>query len=204
MVMNLLDSLIEALQVLPGIGPRSARRIAFYLLQHNRSGAKHLSAAIDAALLHIGQCEYCHSLSETKICLVCNDLERDAKQLCVVESVADLRMMEQTRAYHGLYFVLKGPLSPLDGLGPREIDLDGLLARVAKTVHDTAVEEVILATNFTAEGEATAFVISEKLHHLYQHNVRVTRLARGVPAGGELEYVDPGTVAHALLDRRLI
>ncbi len=190
-----LDALIDALRQLPGVGPKSASRMAYQLLEHDREAARRLARALDAALGAVRRCSRCNTLSESDVCSICADPRRDARQLCVVESPADLGAIEQTLTYRGLYFVLMGRISPLDGMGPSEIGLDRLIARAL----EAGVEEVILATNFTNEGEATAHVIAETLR---PRGVRVTRLARGVPAGAELEYVDLGTIARALVDRR--
>jgi recombination protein RecR len=190
-----LDRLIEALRVLPGVGPRSAQRMAYHLLQHDRHGAEVLGAALVEALQSVRHCSRCNNFTEDEVCSLCRSSRRDASLLCVVETPADLAMVEQTLSYSGLYFVLMGRLSPLDGVGPRDIGLDRLLARAA----DGVVQEVILATNFTNEGEATAHYIAEMLR---ARGVRPTRIARGVPLGGELEYVDVGTISQALLDRR--
>jgi recombination protein RecR len=169
--------------------------MAFHLLQHDRAGAALLSRALDEAVAHIGHCARCHTFSETACCPVCADEGRDARLLCVVETPADQAAMERTGSYRGHYFVLMGRLSPLDGQGTESIGAQGLLERAA----DGVVEEVILATGFTAEGELTAHALGEALRH---RGLKVTRLSRGVPAGSELEYVDLGTIAHALADRR--
>ena len=190
-----LDELIEALRRLPGVGQKSAQRMAFHLLQHDRGGADAIARALDTAMTRIGHCERCHTFTEQPVCATCLDPTRDPRQLCVVESPADQAAVERTGSYRGLYFVLMGRLSPLDGVGVREIGLPQLLERVG----DGQVQEVIVATNFTAEGEATAHVVGEALK---ARGLRVTRLARGVPIGSELEYVDLGTIAHALVDRR--
>jgi recombination protein RecR len=190
-----LQALIEALRRLPGVGVKSAQRMAFHLLQHDRDGALRLAGALQGAVQRIGHCERCHTFSETPVCATCLDASRDARQLCVVETPADQAALERTASYRGLYFVLMGRISPLDGVGTREIGAQRLLERAG----DGTVEEVILALNFTAEGEATAHVLAEALR---ARAVRVTRLARGVPAGSELEYVDLSTIAHALVDRR--
>jgi recombination protein RecR len=190
-----LERLIEALRVLPGVGPRSAQRMAYYLLQHDRAGAEGLGAALGEALRSVRHCTRCNNFTEEEICSLCSSPRRDGSLLCVVETPADLAMVEQTLSYSGMYFVLMGRLSPLDGVGPRDIGLDRLLARAA----DGVVQEVILATNFTNEGEATAHYIAEMLR---ARGLRPTRIARGVPLGGELEYVDVGTISQALLDRR--
>lgn len=190
-----LEQLTDALRRLPGVGPKSAQRIAFHLLQHDRDGALRLGQALCAATEKIRHCAKCNTFTEDEICLTCADTERDASLLCVAETPADQLMIEQTLTYKGLYFVLMGSLSPLDGIGPKEIHLEKLIARAT----DGIVTEVVLATNFTNEGEATAHVISEMLK---ARGLKVSRLARGVPVGAELEYVDPGTIARAMLDRR--
>ena len=193
--LNSLDVLIHALRRLPGVGVKSASRMAFHLLQHDRSGAMELSRALQNAAESVRHCERCHTFTHDDICVACLDPRRDASKLCVVETPADQSAIERTGAYKGLYFVLMGKLSPLDGIGPKDIGLKKLFDRAC----DGIVQEVILATNFTAEGEATAHVISEGLK---ARGLRLTRLARGVPVGSELEYVDLGTIAHALVDRR--
>lgn len=190
-----LERLVQALRVLPGVGPRSAQRMAFHLLQHDRAGAAELAHALAEALASVRRCTKCNNFSEEELCVLCRSPRRDRTLLCVVETPADLAMVEQTLSYSGMYFVLMGRLSPLDGVGPRDIGLDRLLARAA----DGEVQEVILATNFTNEGEATAHYIAEMLR---ARNVKASRIARGVPLGGELEYVDAGTISQALLDRR--
>ena len=190
-----LESLIEALRCLPGIGPKSAQRMAYYLMQRDRPGARRLADSLQNALAAIRHCQRCDTFTEAEICERCASHRRDAALLCVVETPVDMNMMEQTHAYSGLYYVLMGRVSPLDGIGPRELQLDLLLARAC----DGVVQEVILATNYTNEGEATAHYLSEMLRN---RNIRVTRIARGVPVGGELEYVDAGTLAQALRERR--
>ena len=190
-----LERLIQALRVLPGVGPRSAQRMAFHLLQHERAGADELARALGEALAAVRRCTKCNNFSEQEVCALCSSPRRDPSLLCVVETPADLAMVEQTLSYSGMYFVLMGRLSPLDGIGPRDIGLDRLLARAAQG----EVQEVILATNFTNEGEATAHYIAEMLR---ARGVKASRIARGVPLGGELEYVDAGTISQALLDRR--
>ena len=190
-----LDRLIESLRVLPGVGPRSAQRMAYYLMQHDRAGAEALAQSLAEALRSVRHCSRCNSFTEEELCVLCRSPRRDTALLCVVETPADLAMVEQTLSFSGMYFVLMGRISPLDGIGPRDIGLDRLLARAT----DGVVQEVILATNFTNEGEATAHYIAEMLR---ARGVRATRIARGVPLGGELEYVDVGTISQALLDRR--
>lgn len=190
-----LAELMEALRCLPGVGPKAAQRTAYHLLQYDRPGAQRLASALGRALQTIRRCARCNSFTEAELCAFCASPKRDASLLCVVETPADLLMMEQTRAYGGLYFVLMGRLSPLDGIGPREIGLDVL----QKRAEDGTVKEVIVATNFTNEGEATAHYIGEMLNG---RGIRVSRIARGIPVGGELEYVDTGTLAQALFERR--
>lgn len=190
-----LEALIEALRCLPGIGPKSAQRMAYYLMQRDRPGAQHLADALHRALGALRHCQRCNTFTETEICDRCSSPKRDASVLCVVETPVDMNMMEQTQAYSGLYYVLMGRVSPLDGIGPRELQLEHLLARAC----DGVVQEVILATNFTNEGEVTAHYLSEMLK---SRDIRVSRIARGVPVGGELEYVDPGTLAQAVRERK--
>ncbi len=195
-----LDMLVQALKRLPGVGIKSAQRMAFHLLQHDRAGALQLARALQHATESVRHCVLCHTFTEDDICVTCADPRRDRRLLCVVETPADQAALERTGAYKGLFFVLMGKLSPLDGVGPREIGLQKLFDRVdASTDGEREVREVILATNFTAEGETTAYLISQGLK---SRGIAVTRLARGVPVGSELEYVDLGTIAHALVDRR--
>jgi recombination protein RecR len=190
-----LNALVEALRRLPGVGAKSASRMAFHLLCHDREGAQRIARALQDACVHVRHCERCNTLSDAPVCGNCADERRDRSKLCVVETPADQAALERTQAYNGLYFVLMGRLSPLDGIGPRDIGLAQLLDRTG----DGSVRELILATNFTAEGEATAHVIAQALKG---RPLSVTRLARGVPIGSELEYVDLGTIAHALASRR--
>jgi recombination protein RecR len=190
-----LDALVDALRRLPGVGVKSAQRMAFHLLQHDREGAQRIAASLQSAIANVRHCERCHTFTEAPVCAICLDGTRDVRQLCVVESPADQAALERTGSYRGLYFVLMGRVSPLDGVGVGDIGARELLERAA----DGRTEEVIIATNFTAEGEATAHVLTEALR---ARGLRVTRLARGVPIGSELEYVDLGTIAHALSDRR--
>jgi recombination protein RecR len=190
-----LEELIASLRCLPGVGPKSAQRMAYHLLQRDKPGAQRLAGALALALERIRHCERCNSFAEEAVCALCRSPRRDAGLLCVVETPADLLMMEQAQCYEGLYFVLMGALSPLDGIGPREIHLDRLLKRAS----DGVVREAILATNFTVEGQATAHYIGELLRG---KGVKVTRIARGLPVGGELEHVDSGTLAQAVLERR--
>jgi recombination protein RecR len=190
-----LQALMDALRALPGVGPKSAQRMAYHLLERDRDGASRLAQALGVALERVQHCGRCNTFSETPLCEVCESPRRDRTLLCVVETPADQLMVEQTQAYAGLYYVLLGRLSPLDGIGPRELHLDRLAARAT----DGSVREVILATNFTAEGEATAHYIGEMLK---SRGLATSRIARGVPVGGELEYVDSGTLAQALIERR--
>jgi len=192
-----LAALIDALRCLPGVGPKSAQRMAFHLLQRDHDGALRLADAMRAAIERTRHCAMCNTFTELDICEICVHPKRDKSLLCVVESPSDLLMMEQTQTYRGLYFVLMGKLSPLDGIGPRDIHLD----RLQRRVRDGLVKEVILATNFTVEGEATSHYISEMF---MEDGIRVSRIARGLPVGGELEYVDSNTLAQALLDRRSV
>lgn len=202
-----LESLTQALRKLPGVGAKSAARMAFHLLQHDQSAALQIAHALEHAVRNIKHCSLCNTLTELDICNTCSSPQRERSQLCVVETPADQAALERTRAYKGLYFVLMGKLSPLDGIGPHDIGLQKLFDRVVPkdasgqplSPESREVQEVILATNFTAEGEATAHVIAQALK---RRGVQVTRLARGVPVGSELEYVDLGTIAHALVDRR--
>lgn len=193
-----LGALVRALQCLPGVGVKSASRMAFHLMQHDRSGALQLAQALVDAHQRLQHCTRCHTFSEAEVCDTCLDATRDRGLLCVVEAPADQAAMERTGAYRGLYYVLMGRLSPLDGIGPKDIGLQQLLDRVQGPADDP-VRELILATSFTAEGETTAHAIAQVVRSL---PVKVTRLARGVPIGSELEYVDLGTIAHALADRR--
>ncbi|AWI79840.1 recombination protein RecR [Parazoarcus communis] len=190
-----LDELIDALRCLPGVGPKSAQRMAYHLLQRDQRGAGRLARAMGHALEVLRHCDRCNTFTEEAVCQRCASPRRDASLLCVVEMPADLAMIEQTQSYNGLYYVLMGRLSPLDGVGPRELKLDKLLARAG----DGSVREVILATNFTNEGEATAHTLATLLG---ARGLSVSRLSRGVPVGGELEHTDIGTIAQALVERR--
>jgi len=192
-----LEALIEALRCLPGVGPKSAQRMAYHLLQRDRKGALRLAEGLQHALQAIRHCQRCNTFTEADICERCRSPRRDASLLCVVETPVDMNMMEQTHAYQGLYYVLMGRISPLDGIGPRELGLEKLLARC----RDGAVREVILATNYTNEGEATAHYITAMLA---PQGINVTRIARGVPVGGELDWLDDGTLATALKARRAL
>jgi recombination protein RecR len=191
----LLLQLIEALRCLPGVGPKSAQRMAFHLLERNRKGASTLSAALEQAVEYIGHCTQCRTLSETDICHYCSDPQRKDELLCVVETPADVMAISQATDFKGRYFVLMGHLSPLDGIGPAELGMDLLEQRLQKG----DIEEIILATNPTVEGETTAHYISEMAA---EYGVEATRLAHGIPLGGELEYIDGGTLAHAFSGRR--
>ena len=188
---------MEALRCLPGVGPKSALRMAYHLLQRDRKGANGLAIALDSALQVVGHCQLCNTFSEQPVCPLCSSGKRDGTLLCVVEMPTDLMMLEQTHAFDGMYFVLMGRLSPLDGVGPKEIHLDKLLKRA----QDGVVQEVILATNYTVEGEATAHYVSELLR---ARGLKVTRIARGLPMGGEIEHVDSGTLAQAMMERRSV
>ena len=194
-----LSRMVQALKALPGVGPKSAQRMAFHLLQHDRNGAAVLGQSLLDAVNNIHHCTLCNTFSELEVCTTCADERRDPSILCVVETPAGQLMVEQTLTYRGLYFVLMGRLSPLDGLGPNEIHLDRLIERVEKSKEP--VKEVVLATNFTSEGEATAHYIGEIMK---ARGIKVSRIARGVPVGGELEYVDASTLARAMMDRRSV
>ncbi|CAE6709957.1 recombination mediator RecR [Candidatus Nitrotoga fabula] len=191
-----LEEMMAALRCLPGVGPKSAQRMAYHLLQRDKSGALRLAQALARAVERIHHCVKCNNYAEEEICSLCRSLKRDAGLLCVVEMPADLLMMEQAQCYRGMYFVLMGRLSPLDGVGPRDLPLDRLLRRAQENIG-----EVILATNFTVEGDATAHYISTLLA---AQGIKVSRIARGLPVGGELEYVDSGTLAQAVLERRVV
>ena len=190
-----LEGLIDALRRLPGVGVKSAQRLAFHLLQHDREGARRLARALDEAVERMRHCQRCHTFTGSAVCATCLNPNRDTRLLCVVETPADQAALERSGGYKGLYFVLMGRLSPLNGVGTGDIGAAELLQRAG----DGIVHEVILATSFTAEGEVTAHALSQALR---ARGLKVTRLARGVPAGSELEYVDLSTIAHALVDRR--
>ncbi len=190
----LLDQLIDALRVLPGVGHKSAQRMAYHVLERGREGGARLATALAEAVEKIGHCERCRDFSETPVCPTCANVSRDAHTLCVVESPADRLAIEQATGYRGFYFVLQGRLSPLDGIGPRELGLDSLSTRLA----EGEVRELIIATNPTVEGEATAHYLAQIAR---QHDVRPSRPAHGLPLGGELEYVDRGTLSHAFGSR---
>jgi len=191
----LINKLIEDLRCLPGVGPKSAQRMAFQLLEHNRDAARQLAHTLLEATEHIGHCQSCRTLTEETICQICSSAKRDRRKLCIVETPADVNAIEQATEYDGLYFVLMGHLSPLDGIGPKQIGLDVLEQRIK----DPGIDELILATNPTVEGEATAHYISEIAK---ASGLKTTRIAHGVPVGGELEYIDGGTLSHAFSGRR--
>lgn len=190
-----LRDLIDAFKRLPGVGERTARRMAYHLLQHDVVGAQDLSRALDHAAQHLLHCQRCNSFSETETCITCSSPQRNAKLLCIVETPADQNMVEASHSYNGLYYVLMGRLAPLEGVGPKDLQFQ----RIAKRALESPVEEVILATNYTAEGETTAYHLAELLR---SQGVKLSRLARGVPAGSELEYVDASTIAWALMERK--
>jgi len=193
----LVSQLIEALRCLPGVGPKSAQRMALQLLDRERDRAMHLAETLKTAVAQVGRCKTCRTLSEQDHCSICSNHKRDVTQLCIVETPVDLLAIEQSGTYQGLYFVLMGRLSPLDGIGPAELQLDQLEARF----QSPEIVEIILATNPTVEGEATAHYISDLAR---KHQKSVSRIAYGVPFGGELEYVDGGTLAHAFQTRQII
>jgi recombination protein RecR len=192
-----LARLIESLRCLPGVGPKSAQRMAFHILERDRDGARELATALGAAIVGIGHCRRCRMLTEGELCPICASSQRDSSVLCVVESPADVIAVEQSGGFRGRYFVLMGHLSPLDGIGPDQLGLGELEARLA----EEGIREVILATNPTVEGEATAHFIGDLAA---RRGVRATRIAHGVPVGGELEFVDGGTLAHALAGRQVL
>ena len=192
-----VEQLKLALQKLPGVGPRSAQRMAFHLLERDREGAFSIAEAIKSALSKVNHCRRCNNFSESELCPVCASPSRDSSILCIAETPADVEAIEQAGAYRGMYFVLMGHLSPLDGIGPEQLGI----ARLQELIRTESIDEVILATNLTLEGEATADYIADLLH---TQGVPVTRLARGVPVGGELEYMDAGTLNQAFNDRRTI
>ncbi len=194
MTVSLLEQLIDAFRVLPGVGQKTAQRMAYHLLERDREGGTRLSNALAEAIERIGHCKRCRDFSETETCTICASASRDAHLLCAVESPADRLVIEQATGYRGLYFILQGRLSPLDGIGPRELGLDALAARFA----EGEVQELVIATNPTVEGEATAHYLAQVAR---QYNVKPTRLTHGVPLGGELEYVDRGTLSHAFGSR---
>jgi recombination protein RecR len=193
----LINRLIEDLRCLPGVGPKSAQRMALYLLEKERSGARRLARSLVEAADKIGHCERCRTLTESSVCMICSSPKRDNSLLCIVENPVDVRALELATDYQGLYFVLMGRLSPLDGIGPQQLGLEQLEQRLS----NKQITEVILATNPTVEGEATAHYISERVQ---AHGIKATRIAHGVPLGGELEYVDGGTLSHAFSGRRQV
>ena len=190
----LLDQFIEALRCLPGVGPKSAQRMALHLLERDREGGRHLATVLEAAMEQIGRCGQCRNLTEQEVCTICANSQRDRSVLCIVESPSDVMAIEQATGYRGLYFVLMGRLSPLDGIGPAELGLDML----AERLNSEPPAEMIIATNPTVEGEATAYYLQRMAQ---KHGIRVTRIAHGVPLGGELEYTDQSTLAHAFGSR---
>jgi len=192
-----LNELTNALKCLPGVGPKSALRLTYYLLQRNREGAKNLAQSIDEALNKLAHCELCNNFTEEVICSICSSGKRESSIICVVEMPTDLLMLEQTHSFRGMYFVLMGRLSPLDGVGPKDIHLNKLIKRIK----DSDIKEVILATNFTSEGNATAQYISDLLKDT---GIKISRIARGLPMGGEIEYVDTGTLAQAVVERKTL
>ncbi len=193
----LVKQLIEALRVLPGVGPKSAQRMAFYLLERERDGATRLAQMLSLAVKQVGKCEKCRSLCEHPLCGICENKNRDRSLLCIVEGPAHLAAIEQTGGFHGVYFVLTGHLSPIDGIGPEDIGIAELTVLLA----EGGVKEVVLATNATVEGEATAYYIADLVKSF---NIHATRIAHGVPMGGDLEYIDAGTLAKALADRAMV
>lgn len=190
-----IDRLIQALRCLPGVGPKSAQRIAFHLLERDREGARQLAAALMEAVETVTNCERCRNFSDSPLCGVCASDKRDASLLCVVESPTDVGLIEQAGGYDGRYFVLMGRLSPLDGIGPEDIGI----GRLKGVLEGGEVKEVILATSTTVEGQATAHYLTEAIR---RSGIRVSRIAQGIPLGGELEFVDSGTLAHAIASRR--
>ena len=194
---RLIGRLVETLRCLPGVGPKSAQRMAFHLLEHDRDGGRQLAEALSLAMEQVGNCRECRTLCEDAVCGLCSSDRRDRSQLCVVETPADVQALEQSTGYRGLYFVLMGHLSPLDGIGPEALGLELLEQRLA----GGEVTELILATNPTVEGEATAHFVGEMAR---AHGIRTTRIAHGVPMGGELEYIDGGTLSHAFAGRQEI
>jgi recombination protein RecR len=193
----LIDDLIMAFRCLPGIGPKSAQRMAFYVLQHDRDGGNNLSLALKKALQQVAKCQNCRTLSETALCTICSSATRDNQLLCIVESPIDILAIEQTKEYNGLYFVLLGKLSPIDGVGPEDLGI----IEYRNLLQQGHIKEVIMATNLTVEGETTAFYFAELTK---KYGIKTSRIAQGVPLGGELETIDSGTLARALYDRGLI
>jgi recombination protein RecR len=196
----LIDELMSSLRCLPGVGPKSAQRMALHLLERDREGAERLAQSLHKAVEGVGRCQRCRTLTEQPLCGICNNSRRDNNIICVVETPADVLAIEQAGTYQGKYFVLLGHLSPIDGIGPEDIGIDQLMNLLRETdASGEPIKEIILATNPTVEGEATAYYISERAK---QHHVSVTRIAHGVPLGGELEFIDGGTLAHAFSSRR--
>jgi len=193
---RLLDQVIEAFRCLPGVGPKSAQRMLLHLLERDREGGRHLARILSEAIEKIGHCKFCRNLTETEVCEICSDVARGSTTICVVESPTDVIAIEQSLSFRGQYFVLMGTLSPIDGRGPDEIGIDQLVRRC-----EAGIQEIILAVSSTVEGEATAHYIAEALKPL---NVTISRLAQGIPLGGELEYVDGGTLSHAFEGRKSI
>lgn len=193
----LIDELMSSLRCLPGVGPKSAQRMALHLLERDREGAERLAQSLLKAVEGVGRCQRCRTLTEQTLCGICSNTRRETSLLCVVETPADVLAIEQAGSYQGKYFVLLGHLSPIDGIGPEDIGVDQLI----QLLQSEPIKEVILATNPTVEGEATAFYISERAKKL---GVVVSRIAHGVPLGGELEFIDGGTLAHAFLSRRTV
>lgn len=191
----LISELMSAFRCLPGVGPKSAQRMALHLLERDRNGAMQLANSLQLAVKHVGHCQRCRTLCETTLCSICSNNRRHSDTICVVETPADVLAIEQAGGFNGLYFVLMGHLSPLDGVGPEQLGLDGLIQRVMQD----QVQELILATNPTVEGETTAHYIADQLQGL---PLTLSRIAHGIPLGGELEYVDGGTLAHALAGRK--
>ncbi len=194
---EVLENLVDALKILPGVGPKSALRLTYFLLQRNRNGAKNLSDQISNALEQLMHCELCNNFSEEPKCSICLSDKRDVSTICIVEMPTDLLMLEETHSYDGLYFILMGRLSPLDGIGPNDIHLSKLINRIK----NSNIKELILATNFTVEGNATAQYIKELFKDV---DIKTSRIARGLPMGGEIEYVDSGTLAQAIVERKAI
>jgi len=194
---EVLENLVDALKILPGVGPKSALRLTYFLLQRNRSGAKNLSEKISNALEQLMHCDLCNNFSEEPKCSICLSSKRDVSTICIVEMPTDLLMLEETHSYNGLYFILMGRLSPLDGIGPNDIHLAKLINRIK----NSNIKELILATNFTVEGNATAQYIKELFKDV---DIKTSRIARGLPMGGEIEYVDSGTLAQAIVERKTI
>jgi|TARA_B100000902_G_scaffold119139_1_gene119569 recombination protein RecR len=194
---EVLENLVDALKVLPGVGPKSALRLTYFLLQRNRKGAKNLSETISNALEQLMHCELCNNFSEEPKCSICLSNKRDKQTICIIEMPTDLLMLEETHSYNGLYFILMGRLSPLDGIGPNDIHLNKLIKRIK----GSNIKEIILATNFTVEGNATAQYIKELFKDI---DIKTSRIARGLPMGGEIEYVDSGTLAQAVVERKTI